>query len=109
LAGLRRRKHNEGGQRIAGISPYDGNGLIIHLSFIDNFLSIFGVRRQGQKPSRGKTPLFKAQRVALSQSADISHEGSCPCPRNPNKRPYDGNESIIYFSFIDNNLSMFLR
>jgi hypothetical protein len=45
------------------------------------------VRRPGQKPSRGQTPLFKARRVALSQSTDISHEGSCPCPRNPNKRP----------------------
>jgi hypothetical protein len=44
----------------------------MHFLFIDNFLSIFGVRRQGQEPSRGKTPLFKARRVALSQSADIS-------------------------------------
>jgi hypothetical protein len=56
----------------AGISPYDCPVVIINIFIIDNFFSSFGVRRQGQKPSRGKTPLFKARRVALSQSADIS-------------------------------------
>jgi hypothetical protein len=100
---------NRSSREIAGISPYAGNGSIFRLFFIDNLLSLFGVRRQGQKPSRGKTPLFKVRRVALSQSADASREGFCPGPRIPNKRPYDGNGSIIHLSFIDNFLSILLN
>jgi hypothetical protein len=33
-------------QRDRRNNPYDGSGLLIDLSFIDNFLSTFGVRRQ---------------------------------------------------------------
>jgi len=45
---------NMSSSEIAGIGPYDRNGLIIYLSLIDNFFSSFGVRRQGQEPSRGQ-------------------------------------------------------
>jgi hypothetical protein len=54
---------NRSSSESAGISPYDGNGSIIYFSLIDNFLLSFGMRRQGQEPSRGQGRSPRAARA----------------------------------------------
>jgi hypothetical protein len=50
--------------KIAGMRPYDGSRLIMTFHLSTTFCRFL--------ECGGKTPLFKARRVALSQSADIS-------------------------------------
>jgi hypothetical protein len=45
--------------KIAGINPYDGNGSIIYLSFIDNFWRSLECGGQGRSPRAARRRFLK--------------------------------------------------